>query len=383
MAAFKLMRFLLPKAEREHLLELEEEYRRITDAVDSFYAILGPRNWVFHGDLNLSKIERVIETEDSSEAERRLIDYYREAGCIEASVRRLCRFEGMRPRRGLLNKALTDYNEGRYYSTVLVLLAVMDGFVNDFEKESRKGLHTRPAEDMVAWDSVAGHHLGLSHAHRSFLKGFYKTDESEVVELYRNGIMHGVLVNFDNEMVSTKAWNRLFAVADWAEARTKQAAPVEAEPSLRETFAKIRSVQEENRRLSEWQPHEHDVSPDGGSSSEVAGVCGDFLERWQKRQWGLLGGHFLTFGSGKPSVGEQARVAKDLYSPHELGAYTLLKVRHVAAAVAQVDVMLVVDGVSRQVSLRWVRTGEEGQTASEWVEGTWKLAPYGPSVFLA
>lgn len=46
---------------------------------------------------------------------------------------------------------------------------------NDLDTATRQGLHARPMEDMVAWDSVVGHHLGLSHAHQSFVKGFYKT----------------------------------------------------------------------------------------------------------------------------------------------------------------------------------------------------------------
>src|SRR5690606_23907873 len=115
--------------------------------------------------------------------------------------------------------------------------------------DTRQGLHTRPAEDMVAWDSVAGHHLGLSHAHQSVPKGFYKTDFSEVRELYRNGIMHGMLVNFDNEIVATKAWNRLFAVADWADARTRHAEPKVEPPSLRESLSQLKEVRNRVDRI--------------------------------------------------------------------------------------------------------------------------------------
>ncbi len=89
----------------------------------------------------------------------------------------------MRPRIPLLQMALVDYESGRFYSTVLVLLSVMDGFVNDLDTAQRKGLHARSPEDMVAWDSVVGHHLGLSHAHQSFIKGHYKTSVDETTEL--------------------------------------------------------------------------------------------------------------------------------------------------------------------------------------------------------
>ena len=39
----------------------------------------------------------------------------------------------MRPRLALAQRALRDYQERRFYSCVLVLLPVLDGFVNDFE----------------------------------------------------------------------------------------------------------------------------------------------------------------------------------------------------------------------------------------------------------
>lgn len=195
-AAFRLLGFLLSKDQRKHLKDLRREHRRITEIVDTFYALLGERNWVFTGDLNRPAIEHVINTKDPATAEARLINYYKSADRVSFPLHRLYRFEAMRPRIPLLQKALTDYEACRYYSTVLVLLSAMDGFVNDLDPATRQGLHARAVEDMVAWDSVAGHHLGLSHAHQSFLKGFYKTDTTEVTDLFRNGIMHGTLVNF-------------------------------------------------------------------------------------------------------------------------------------------------------------------------------------------
>ncbi len=188
--AFKLFGILLPKEQRNQVKELEREHRRITGLVDTFYGLLGTRNWVFTSDLNLPAIEYVVDADDAGTAETRLISYYKEHGRIAFPLRRLYRFDAMRTRIGLLQKALTDYEAGRYYSTVLVILSVMDGFVNYLDAAARQGLHARPVEDMVAWDSVAGHHLGLSHAHQSFLKGFYKTDDTKVTELFRNGIMH-------------------------------------------------------------------------------------------------------------------------------------------------------------------------------------------------
>lgn len=381
-AAFKMLGFLLPSDQRTQLKELEREHKHITVVVDRFYELLGQRNWVFTGDLNLPALEHVVSAGDVATAEARLIDYYTTADRIVFPLRRLHRFDAMRARMELLQTALADYEAGRYYSTVLVLLSVMDGFVNDLDTAARQGLHARLAEDMVAWDSVVGHHLGLSHAHQSFVKGFYKTDTAEVTELFRNGIMHGTLVNFDNEVVATKAWNRLFAVADWADARERHAKPVEATPTLRESVTRWAEIQDQKSRIDEWQTYEYEPGSTAEESSEVARDCAGFLEKWQKRQWGPVGAYFMELGGIRSSVGKLAVLAKDLYQTLELETWTVIRVRHVAAAVAHTDVELLVNGSTYRTDLRWVRIDDDGSTATEWQLGRWTLSMYGPSHFL-
>ncbi|SEF11114.1 hypothetical protein SAMN04489740_4069 [Arthrobacter alpinus] len=381
-AAFRLLGFILPKDQRKQLKKLEKDHHRLTETVDRFYALLGERNWVFTDDINLAAIEDVIAAEDTGTAEKRLIDYYKTDGRIAFPLLRLHRFEAMRPRMELLQKALADYEAGRYYSTVLVLLSVMDGFVNDLETSARQGLHAREAQDLVAWDSVAGHHLGLGHAHQSFIKGFRQTKTTEVTELFRNGIVHGMLVNFDNEIVATKAWNRLFAVADWADSRKRQLKPPESIPSLKESVMRWKGTQDQKARLEKWQPHDYAPDLNAEKPLEVAQVCTDFLEKWRKRQWALVGAHFMELGNTRSSVGQLAVQAKDLYENLQLSTWTILRVRHIAAAVAHANVELHVNGSIYRADLRWVRTDEAGSTRSEWEPGCWTLSMYGPSHFL-
>ena len=51
-----------------------------------------------------------------------------------------------------------------------------------------------------------------SNTTETFTKTIKKRVDSEVFEVYRHGIVHGSVVNFDNIVVATKAWNMLFAV---------------------------------------------------------------------------------------------------------------------------------------------------------------------------
>ncbi len=116
----------------------------------------------------------------------------------------LNRFPAMQSRMDLIEKARVDYQEGRFYSTVLVLLTVMDGFVNELDAHRRRGLHAREPDELNAWDSVVGHHLGLAHAHKTFTKTTSKTSSEPVFELHRHGILHGTLLNYDNPVVAAK-----------------------------------------------------------------------------------------------------------------------------------------------------------------------------------
>lgn len=381
-SGLKLLRWLMRGEQRQEVNRLEAELSRITAMVDSFYALLGERNWIFTDDLNTAAMEHVIDTDDPVVAEARLIVYYKSDEAIAFPLKRLYRFEDLRPRLDLLEKAFADYRAERYYSSVLVLLAVMDGFVNDIDKAARRGLHARPEEEMVAWDSVVGHHLGLSHAHKSFRKGFFKTEDSEVTELFRNGIMHGMLVNFDNDVVATKAWNRLFAVTDMAKSweRQREAAVAPPGPTFRESLRDWMDVQRQRASLDQWQAYDYEPSEDPDERSEVERACVDFLECWQKGRWQLVGRYFIP--TANISSGKLAVQAKQLYDEHHLSSAKIRCVRHIAAAVAHIDVELVVNGVTHETELRWIHVDDEGEVAPEFDPGRWTLSPYGPSHFL-
>jgi hypothetical protein len=217
----KALTLFIGRKQRAQVIEVERNVRELAAQVDAFYALLGDRHWIFHERLDTNVVERLLKMEADA-AEAALIDHYRDEEALSFMLMQLNGLNGMRPRIPLVQHARDDYLGGRYYAVVLVLLAVMDGFVNDVDASQRRGLHARDPSEMTAWDSVVGHHLGLSHAHSVFTKSTFKTSEEPVFDLQRNGIIHGTLVNYDNVIVATKAWNRLFAVADWARSVEKE-----------------------------------------------------------------------------------------------------------------------------------------------------------------
>jgi hypothetical protein len=369
--SIKLVTRFILRGERKSMLELERQVKYLASVVDRFYDLLGPRHWVFHEDFDPTRIDALLGF-PAEVAERALIDQYKERETLRFWVGRLARFPELQVRMALIERAEADFREGRYYATVQTLISVMDGFVNDVVSEERRGLHARDEDDMTAWDSVVGHHMGLTHAHKTFTKTFRKTSTEEVHELYRNGIVHGMLVNYDNDLVGAKAWNRLFAVADWAASREKGRAIPKQRPSWRELFRSI----DQNRRVREaldlWRPSSLLAEDDDFESDLVVAASRAYLEAWRAKNYGRMAA-LLSPLLAEDTPGKTAGMVRAEFDETELGSFDLQRVDHKAAAVAQVDIGLTVDGKRRLGRMRWIRTGPDGQSVAPNQDGSWRL----------
>lgn len=109
---------------------------------------------------------------------------------------------------------------------------------------------------MVAWDSVTGHHLGLTNALTPFLNTIKKRVDDEVFELHRQGIVHGSVTDFNNAVVATKAWNLLFAVVDWSIATAKKVKDDEKrpEPGWRKTLSSLAEYGRRKKARDQFAP---------------------------------------------------------------------------------------------------------------------------------
>jgi hypothetical protein len=152
----KLLTRVIARNQRAKLLELEQQIREHVAVIDRFYAVLGPRNWIVHDELPMPLL-KAIGGMAADDAERQLIGYYQDPENLERLTRRLSHPE-LRVRSPLIERAKTEFLSGRYNTCVLLLLGVMDGFVNDVDASRRRGLHAPDPDEMVAWDSVVGHH---------------------------------------------------------------------------------------------------------------------------------------------------------------------------------------------------------------------------------
>ncbi|MGW2854767.1 hypothetical protein ACWDAZ_23020 [Streptomyces sp. NPDC001215] len=162
---------LFSRKQRATVKTLEQQIKCLGDTVDHYYKVLGPRNWIFHDALPVDDIRVLLEGHfDAEEVEAGLIALYGNPDNFRRMITPLYQLPAMRKRLALVHKAQDDYFSARYYACIHVLLSVMDGFVNEFETV-RRGLHAREGEELRAWDSIVGHHMGLTNAHKNVHQG--------------------------------------------------------------------------------------------------------------------------------------------------------------------------------------------------------------------
>lgn len=379
--SFKVLRHLIPKTERPDMDELERQLRYLGDTVDEFYRVLGPRNWIFHDSLPVDYIAELLTSPNVDDVETGLITHYNTPENLTFLMGRLWGLPAMGKRKSLLVKARDDFYCERYYACIHVLLSVMDGFVNEFETV-RRGLHAREAEELKAWDSVVGHHMGLTNAHKTFTRAKSATNEEPIFELYRNGIVHGSQLNYDNVVVATKAWNRLFAVDDWARATLKEKQPAPTRPSWKGLLAQIAENDKRRRAAEAWQPSQVFVD-EAGFAQHPAMIAADlFLASWVQQNYGQMAQSVSTDTQTANGAAMPRKVRLE-YEPFRLGTYTIIAVDHAAAAICIVTVELgFEDGSERVGRMRWIYEDTEGKPVASSLPGTWRLLLWGPYTFL-
>lgn len=255
----------------------------------------------------------------------------------------------------------------------------MDGFVNDFEPAERRGLHSREPDEMKAWDSVVGHHMGLTHAMATFTKTIRKRVDDEVFEVYRHGIMHGSVVNFDNVVVATKAWNMLFALADWATATLKAAEPKESPLTWSDTWTTLTRHAAYKKYQRDFGPSTVQALDPGFASNEIVELASQFLHAWEHRRWGIVGSFTPPMLRGLKSDGQAARDAKEAFQQYHLKDWSIESVTYDQASTAAIRAKATVDDQGNELQFRmvfWTVDANVGIPGQD--EGTWSLAVWAP-----
>lgn len=359
--------------------KLKEQAEEMAELADRFNELFVERGWIMHEFLDIDVIRTAVKkAEEGSmeEAEKELVSHYSPEKIEMLLQTHISRIENFRPRMELAKKALEDYREERYHACIPVVLALLDGLGTqayiDAHGEARSPFSSDA--NFEAWNSIAGHSKGLNQLRDIFRKGRKQTRTEDIEIPYRNGIMHGMDLGYDNELVAAKVWGILFAVAEWAKKAEngELEKPVdESEPSLEEALQKWEEVQQDKKAMKKWEPRNVVVGEDIPHSGYLNDYSENsperklvkFLLKWQENNYGHMA-KIIDSGGGES---EEPGLIREQYSNLELRDFSLVGVDDNAISCADIEVKLrlerfdSVEEITRKVRLIKVR--EDGKPA--------------------
>jgi len=141
--------------------ELEQAAKDLATIPDRFNDLFSERGWIIYEQMNIEVAKtaiRIAEEGDLGAAEQVLVDYYTPE-TVKWLLRTMNGVQSFQKRIRLAELAWIDYQEGRYHACIPVVLAQLDGLVNDLH-QPKKGFFSTGV-NLEAWDSIAAHSKGL------------------------------------------------------------------------------------------------------------------------------------------------------------------------------------------------------------------------------
>ena len=374
--------------------EIRQQIEEMMAIPDTFNDIFSQRGWILYDRMNLDTVKAAIKKAQDGDldgAEVVLADYY-DAEATEWQLRAMHSVNAFYSRVELAEKALEDYKEGRYHACIPVVLALLDGMVNEVnaKRGERRGFFAQDI-DLTAWNSVAAHSKGLGTLTKIFQTSRTTTITDPISIPYRNGILHGMDLGYDNKLVAAKTWGALFATRDWAmkaERNELEAPPQEPKPTWGDVGRQLVESAKDRRRLDDWKPRELSIGvdlPQTGSPEEFAEdtperKLAEFINYWKSGNYGRMTLCVTRMLKEPPS--KLVNRVRELYTGRTVENFQLEKLEDDAAAITTIHVRLwgSEDGetVEQLVEARMIYENEQGMAEVRGkANGEWRLVYYG------
>lgn len=281
--------------------------KEIAASIEIFDDLFSSVGWIAYWDMDTNVLKGAVTKGNSGDiggAQTDLVSHYNPERVI-FELKRMGQIKAFEARMPLARKALTDYKEGRYHACVPIVLSLLDGMVNEV---CQKALNRRCGffaenSDLIAWDSIAAHSKGLNQLARTFRSGRYTTTTDNIDIPYRNGILHGMDLGYDNKIVAAKTWAALFASGEWAlKAEQGSLTPPKPETEktslelILETAQQYEQIKKENAQIAEWKPRSLKIgldiptmgNPDGYGIGTPERRFVEFLVYWKAKNYGYM-----------------------------------------------------------------------------------------------
>jgi hypothetical protein len=326
---------------------LTQQTQELATLPDKFNDYFGEHGWIIYESLSLEVAKKAIavaDTGDMNAAEQVIVDYFTPA-TVRLWLNQMKAVQAFQPRFRLAQLALQDYEEERYHACIPVVLALMDGLIN--ELNNGRGFFSDTTE-LEAWDSISAHKRGLVELGNIFRKGRNKTRTEQITVPYRNGILHGTDLGYDNKIVAAKTWAALFAVRDWAikaEGNKLEEPPPKPNPSILDTLNQHRKNQETKQKIQDWKPRiftnqERFLSevPSDYDENTPERKLVEFLSLWKARNYGHMAGCVQPKRDSSPSA--MPKRIREFLGEIELTGFKIAQITDTAAAATDILVTL-------------------------------------------
>ncbi|MBS4536786.1 hypothetical protein GOQ29_14285 [Clostridium sp. D2Q-14] len=297
------LKFLAPlggKKVKDQLKQQEKQFNKLVEGINKFNENFSKKGWILYDlfDINVMfKANEIYEKEGAANAEKVLIDYY--INDFEFNKNRLNTHPEFICRFNLINLAFDDHMNERYHASVPVFLIIIDGIVNDYTK--RKGFFAE-GTDVSAWDCLVGADEALDKLKNAFNQSRKRTNDERIEMPYRNGILHGRDLNYNNAYVSCKCLALLFAIHDWMSKKKNEKNRKEkfkqesVPPTFKELARQIRKNEFDKKRISEWSRKEILINRDIPESGDIQEYSNykciepiiNMRKYWKEKNYGKL-----------------------------------------------------------------------------------------------
>lgn len=383
----------------EGLDDIEQQFKSVTQSPDEFNDFFSGAGWIAHESMNQDLVLKCIDLAKKNkinEAEKNLADYY----TSEEMKWLLHRLKGIKEigiRYNLIQLAYQDTLEKHFHSAIPLLLMVIDGSVNDIDKN--KGFFTETT-DLQAWDSIASHSSGLSKLRDVLNETRKKTNEEEIFLPYRNGILHGRDLNFANKYVAGKCWATLISISDWARAikeGKKEKPEEEKEVNLKESLSGLKKslidyqknkqrIEKDRVYIDNWKPRNLIIDIDFPKSGELGEYQNftperdfvKFIKNWEKKNYGLIAKQ-VSYWSKDVNIGKEAGKVRKILEGKIIKSFEILEIIDCSPAISEILSKLTIVSENKEyeleIKVRMIYNDENSNTMVLGQEGgEWKFA---------
>jgi len=361
----------------EDLLKSSDNFIEYPKKYNKYF---GEEGFIAYESIDYNMLKHAVdlhEEEQHQDAIEHIMKYYSPSS-IEKNISSMRRMGEFKNRIKFINFALEDYKNKKYYAVIPILLMMIDGIVSDF---ANKGFHTEGNLDV--WGSLLINNNGLSTIQNIFMKTQKKTTTEKILLPYRNGILHGRNLGYDNYETALKSWVMLFAIKDWVHSKiTEEKRKEESKPKSDEEIIQIiKQIKSDKESLGKWKARKitnkyifklNSNKKISNNKPEVIAI--NYLNYWKSKNYGNMAR--LENSDKNKSISTYAGELNKKLAETLLLKYIILEITDEASSVTNIKVKVFINNYGTKnteiINIRCVYMSNEDKTlVRDDINGRW------------